>query len=72
MKTPILLQHPGLDTRVGLGQAQELVKALKANSMTIWYQEVTNANHDNFPATNVNNDFVIASWMWFIKTFVLN
>ena len=47
MKKPTLLQHPGLDSRVG--QAQELVKALKANNATVWYQEFTNANHDNFP-----------------------
>ncbi len=72
LKKPTLIQHPGLDTRVGLGQAQELVKALKANNATVWYQELTNANHDNFPVTNANNDFVLASWMWFMKTFVLN
>ena len=71
LKSPTLIQHPGLDTRVGLGQAQELVKALKANNATVWYQELTNANHENFPVTNANNDFVIASWMWFMKTFVL-
>lgn len=72
MKKPTLLQHPGLDSRVGLGQAQELVKALQANHGIIWYQEYTNANHDNFPASNANNDFALASWMWFMKTFVLN
>ena len=72
MKKPTLIQHPGLDTRVGLGQAQELVTALKANNATVWYQEYTNANHDNFPVTNANNDFVLASWMWFMKSFVLN
>lgn len=71
LKTPTLLQHPGLDTRVGLGQAQELVTALKANNATVWYQEFTNANHENFPVTNANNDFMLASWMWFMKTFAL-
>ncbi len=72
LKKPTLIQHPGLDTRVGLGQAQELVKALKANNATVWYQEYTNANHENFPGSSANNDFAIASWMWFMKTFVLN
>jgi dipeptidyl aminopeptidase/acylaminoacyl peptidase len=72
LKKPTLIQHPGKDTRVGLGQAQELVKALKANNATVWYEELTDANHDNFPASNTNNDFVLASWMWFMKTFVLN
>jgi dipeptidyl aminopeptidase/acylaminoacyl peptidase len=72
LKKPTLIQHPGLDARVGLGQAQELVNALKANNAPVWYQEYTNANHDNFPLTNANNDFVLASWMWFMKSFVLN
>jgi dipeptidyl aminopeptidase/acylaminoacyl peptidase len=72
LKKPTLIQHPGLDARVSLSQAQELVNALKANNATVWYQEYTNANHDNFPVTNANNDFVLASWMWFMKTFVLN
>ena len=72
LKKPTLIQHPGLDTRVGLGQAQELVTALKANNATVWYQEFTTANHDNFPASGQNNDFLLASWMWFMKSFVLN
>lgn len=72
MKKPTLIQHPGLDSRVGLAQAQELVKALKANNATVWYLEYTNANHENFPGSNANNDFGLASWMWFMRTFVLN
>ena len=53
-------------------QAHELVEALKRNGATVWYQEYTNANHENFPASSANNDFLIASWMWFMKNFVLD
>ena len=48
------------------------VKALKGNNAPVWSFEYTNANHQNFPASNANNDFMIASWVWFMKTFVLN
>jgi dipeptidyl aminopeptidase/acylaminoacyl peptidase len=72
LKKPTFILHPGLDTRVGLGQAQELVKALKANNAPVWYFEFTTANHANFPASAANNDFMIASWVWYLKNFVLN
>jgi dipeptidyl aminopeptidase/acylaminoacyl peptidase len=72
LKKPTLIVQPGKDTRVGSSQAQELVKALKANSATVWYLEFEDANHANFPGSNPANDFMIASWMWFMKQFVLN
>ena len=48
------------------------MNALKANHTTVWYEEFTDANHDNFPGTAANNDFLIASWVLFLKQFVLN
>jgi dipeptidyl aminopeptidase/acylaminoacyl peptidase len=72
LKKPTFILHPGLDTRVGLGQAQELVKTLQGNNAPVWYFEFTNANHASFPGGNANNDFMIASWVWFLKNFVLN
>lgn len=70
LKKPTLIVHPGKDPRVPVNQARELVKALTANNATVWYEEVTNANHDNLPA--VGGDYVLYSWMLFFKTFVLN
>ena len=67
-----MILHPGKDPRVPVGQAQDLVKALKANNATVWYAEFTEANHDNFPGSAVNNDWMIAAWIMFVKTFVLN
>jgi dipeptidyl aminopeptidase/acylaminoacyl peptidase len=72
LKKPTLIMHPGKDTRVPVSQAQELVKALKANNATVWYLEFSDANHDNFPGTRANNDYVLYSWIMFFKTFVLN
>ncbi len=72
LKKPTLIMHPGKDVRVPVSQAQDLVNALKANKTTVWYAEFSDANHDNFPASTANNDFMIDAWIMFMKTFVLN
>jgi dipeptidyl aminopeptidase/acylaminoacyl peptidase len=72
LKKATFILHPGKDARVPVGQAQELVAALKANHATVWYAEFSDANHDNFPTTNTNNDYMLATWIWFMKTFVVN
>ena len=72
LKKPTLVLHPGKDTRVPVEQARQLLTALKANNATVWYAEFADANHDNFPATAANQDWVLASWILFLKTFVLN
>jgi hypothetical protein len=48
------------------------VRALKANNAPVWYAEFTDAGHDSFPGTNANNDWITASWVVFLKMFVLN
>src|SRR5260221_893542 len=70
LKKPTLVIHPGKDARVPVGQAQELLKALKTNNPNVWYVEFSDANHDNLAL--VGGDYLLASWMWFFKTFVLN
>jgi dipeptidyl aminopeptidase/acylaminoacyl peptidase len=72
LKTATFILHPGKDSRVPVAQAQELVAALKKNNATVWYAEFADANHENFPTTGAYNDFMLASWMWFMKSFVLN
>ncbi len=72
MKKPTLILHPGKDARVPVGQAQELVAALKANNAPVWYIEFADANHDNFPTTQANGDFMLEAWILFFQKFVLN
>ena len=55
-----------------VGQAQELLKALKANNATVWYAEFTDANHDNFPGTSGEPTGCSRPGSSFFKTFVLN
>ncbi|MEO6239126.1 MAG: prolyl oligopeptidase family serine peptidase [Vicinamibacterales bacterium] len=70
LKKPTLILHPGKDTRVPVGQAQELVKALKANNAPVWYLEFSEANHDTLPG--VGGTYLLTTWMWFFRNFVLN
>jgi dipeptidyl aminopeptidase/acylaminoacyl peptidase len=72
LKKPTFILHPGKDMRVPVAQAQELLKALKANNAIVWYAEFADANHDTFPTTAANNNWMLASWIMFIRTFVLN
>jgi dipeptidyl aminopeptidase/acylaminoacyl peptidase len=71
LKTATFILHPSKDSRVPVAQAQELVAALKKNNATVWYAEFADVNHDNFPGPGPNNDWMLASWIWFIKTFAL-
>lgn len=72
LKKPTMILQAGKDPRVPTSQGQELVAALKANKATVWYAEFTDANHDNMPGPAVNIDWMLASWIWFMKSFVLN
>jgi len=72
LKKPTLILQAGKDPRVPVAQAQELLKALKANNATVWYVEFTESNHDNFPGSLAAVDYLLQSWILFFKTFVLN
>lgn len=70
LRKPTFVIHPGKDARVPVGQALELVNALKASNPNVWYLEFTEANHDNLAV--VGDSYMLASWMWFFKNFLLN
>jgi dipeptidyl aminopeptidase/acylaminoacyl peptidase len=72
MKRPTMILHPGSDTRVPVNQAQELVQALKANNVPVWYLEFAGVGHDNFPGSVANVDLMLSSWTLFIKTYLVN
>jgi dipeptidyl aminopeptidase/acylaminoacyl peptidase len=70
LKRPTFVIHPGKDARVPVGQAQELVKSLRTSNPNVWYLEFSEANHDNLGG--VGGDYLLASWMWFFRNFLLN
>jgi len=72
LKKPAFILHPGKDARVPVAQARELLDALKKNNATVWYAEFADANHDNFPGNAANYNWMFASWVAFLKAYVLN
>ena len=72
LKKPTFILHPAKDARVPVSQARELLDALKKNNATVWYAEFADSNHDNFPNTQTNLNWMLAAWIAFIKAYVLN
>ena len=70
LKKPTFIIHPGKDERVPVGQAQELLKAIRTGNSNVWYLEFSEANHDNMG--RVGGDYLLAAWMWFFKSFLVN
>lgn len=70
LKKPTLIIQGGKDPRVPVAQAQELLRAVKASNPNVWYLEFADANHENLGG--VGGDYLLASWMWFFKNFLLN
>ena len=67
---PTLIIQGGKDPSVPVSQAQELYKAVKNSNPNVWYLEFADANHVNLGP--VGGDYLLAAWMWFFKSFLLN
>src|SRR5215471_1326674 len=72
LKKPTFMLYPSKDERVPVAQARELLDALKQNNATVWYAEFADGNHENFPNTQANVNWMLAAWIAFIKAYVLN
>lgn len=72
LKKPTFILHPAKDIRVPVGQARELREALRKNNATVWYAEFADAQHDNFPNTGRNVNWMLASWIVFMQSYLLN
>jgi dipeptidyl aminopeptidase/acylaminoacyl peptidase len=72
LRKPTFILHPAKDTRVPVSQARDLLQALKANNATVWYAEFADANHDGFPNTLPNVNWMLAAWVQFMKMYVVN
>jgi dipeptidyl aminopeptidase/acylaminoacyl peptidase len=72
LKKPTFILHPGKDIRVPVGQARELLAALKANDAPVWYAEFADATHENFPNTGANYNWMLAAWVAFMKAYLVN
>ena len=72
LKKPVGIVQPAADTRVIVGQAQELIDAVKKNNVPVWYVEYEGVGHDNFPGTRQNDMFNWAVWIQFVRMYLVN
>jgi dipeptidyl aminopeptidase/acylaminoacyl peptidase len=72
LKKPTFILQGGKDIRVPAAQARELLAALKANNAPVWYAEFSDMNHENFPGTGANYNWMFAAWIAFFKAYLLN
>ncbi len=72
LRAPLMIAHGATDTRVPLGQAEEVVQAATRNGASPWYVVYANVGHDNFPGTRANGDFNFYGWILFVQKFLLS
>lgn len=72
LKKPTFILHAAKDVRIPVDQARGLLEALKKNGATVWYAEFADANHDGFPNTAANANWMLAAWIAFLRAYVLN
>jgi dipeptidyl aminopeptidase/acylaminoacyl peptidase len=69
IKTPILVVQGANDPRVPLSEAEQIVKAIKANDIPVWY--VVGKNEGHGFAKKINQDYLHAVEVMFLKRFLL-
>ena len=70
LKVPVYIAAGAKDTRVPIGQAEALVRALKAAGTPAWYVRFEDAGHEELtPATN---DLAIYTWTMFVQKYLVN
>jgi dipeptidyl aminopeptidase/acylaminoacyl peptidase len=69
LKIPLFVVQGAKDTRVPIGQAEAIVKAVRANGTPVWYA-VYDMGHEEW--TQATNDYNIYAWVLFVQQFLLN
>ena len=72
IRTPLLIAHGRQDTRVPVGQAEEMFRAVRANGAPAWLVIYEDEGHDRFPARGPNQNFNFYTWILFVQKYLLN
>jgi dipeptidyl aminopeptidase/acylaminoacyl peptidase len=71
IRKPLMILHGAKDTRVALGQADEMARAVAANGVPVWKVVFEDEGHAMF-AKRENNDVTFYAWILFMERFLLN
>jgi dipeptidyl aminopeptidase/acylaminoacyl peptidase len=69
IRAPLYVAHGAKDTRVPLAQAQQMVKAVRANGVPVWFAVFEEEGHN--PFNNTDNDFNLFVWAAFVQEYLL-
>ena len=69
LKVPLFIVQGAKDTRVPPDQAEEMVRAVRANGTPVWYV-VYDAGHEELPTNAI--DFNQYAWVLFVQKYLLN
>jgi len=72
LRGPLLIAHGRQDSRVPVGQAEEMYRAGKANGAPVWLVVFDDEGHENFPVRAPNSNFHFYTWILFAQKYLLN
>jgi acetyl esterase/lipase len=70
IRIPLLIIQGGKDNLVPPAQAEQMVKAVRANDIPLWYVVFEETGHEIRDTTT--NNFNLYTWMMFAKHFLVN
>ena len=69
LRIPLLIVHGANDTRVPVGQAEEMARVVRANGVPVWTTIYLDEGH-SMPSPR-NNNYMLYTWIEFIKHHLL-
>jgi len=70
LKIPLMIVHGQRDTRVPVGQAEEMASAARASGMPVWLNVYADEGHILW-GNSANNNFFFYTWIQFVKEHLL-
>jgi dipeptidyl aminopeptidase/acylaminoacyl peptidase len=70
LRIPLLIVHGATDSRVPVGQAEEMARLARANGVPVWLTVYNDEGH-LLPSKRANNDFLFYTWAEFAKQYLL-
>jgi dipeptidyl aminopeptidase/acylaminoacyl peptidase len=71
LRIPLFIVHGATDSRVPVGQAEEMARLVRANGVPVWKTVYTDEGHI-MPALPRNNNYLFYTWIEFVKQYLLN
>jgi dipeptidyl aminopeptidase/acylaminoacyl peptidase len=71
LRIPLFIVHGTNDTRVPVGQAEEMARLVSASGVPVWVTAYADEGHILW-AKGANNNFWFYTWVQFVKQYLLN